>query len=133
MPGAHQANNIAATLAVIHSLGLSLEEAALGISSMTLTPGRLSLHKHKNILIINDGYNANPESMKSGIKAMLELPAKRRIGVIGAMGELGSESPRFHFELGQLLAQHFEYLFICGADAQPVVSGANLWVWIART
>lgn len=125
LPGAHQASNVAAALAVIHALGLCVKKAALGIASMTLTPGRLSLTQYKNILVINDGYNANPASMRSGIQATLELPATRRIGVIGAMGELGKESPRFHFELGELLARDFAYLLVCGADAQPIVEGAK--------
>lgn len=125
LPGAHQASNVAAALSIIHALGLCVKEAALGIASMTLTPGRLSLIRHKDILIINDGYNANPASMRSGIEATLELAATRRIAVIGAMGELGKESPRFHFELGELLARDFAYLLVCGAEAKPVVEGAK--------
>jgi len=125
LPGAHQASNVAAALAVAHALGLCVKKAAVGISKMALTPGRLSLAHHKNILIINDGYNANPASMRSGIEAALELPASRRIGVIGAMGELGKESPRFHFELGELLARHFAHILVCGLDAHPVVEGAK--------
>jgi UDP-N-acetylmuramoyl-tripeptide--D-alanyl-D-alanine ligase len=125
LPGAHQASNVAAAIAVVHGLGLCVEKAALAISHMKLSKGRLSLSKHEaGFLIINDGYNANPASMTSGIHAVLELPAQRRIAVIGAMGELGKESSRFHFELGQLLAKHFEYLFICGHSALPVVDGA---------
>jgi UDP-N-acetylmuramoyl-tripeptide--D-alanyl-D-alanine ligase len=125
LPGAHQASNVAAALAVIHALGLDVEEAALGIASMTLTSGRLSISKHKDILIINDGYNANPASMRAGIQATCELKATRRIAVVGAMGELGKESFKAHFELGELLAQHFAYILVCKDEARPVVKGAQ--------
>ena len=79
----------------------------------------------KGFTLINDGYNANPASMKAGILASLELSATRRIAVIGAMGELGEKSAAHHYELGKLLAQHFDQLFICGKEALNTVKGAK--------
>jgi UDP-N-acetylmuramoyl-tripeptide--D-alanyl-D-alanine ligase len=125
LPGAHQAYNVAATIAVIHALGLSTKDAAIGLGNMQLMPGRLDIKVSSiGALIINDGYNANPASMKAGIAASLEFKAQRRIAAIGAMAELGAKSAFFHDEIGTIVAQHFDYLFICGEEAYPIVTAA---------
>ncbi len=125
LAGHHHATNAAAALAVVKALGLDLEKAAAGIAHMTLTPGRMNVIKSpRGFTIINDGYNANPSSMAAGILAAQTLSAERAIAVIGAMGELGARSAHHHFKLGQLLAVHFDRLFICGPQAEPVVEGA---------
>lgn len=125
LPGLHHAMNAAAALAVVKALGLDAQKAALGIANMTITTGRMNVVKNpRGCTIVNDGYNANPSSMAAGILAMQGLLGQRLIAVIGAMGELGSMSAHHHFELGKLLAVHFDRLFICGANAQPTVEGA---------
>jgi UDP-N-acetylmuramoyl-tripeptide--D-alanyl-D-alanine ligase len=63
--------------------------------------------------------------MKAGILACLELEANRRIAVIGAMGELGDESDAYHFEMGTILATHFEAIFACGLLVKPLLKGAS--------
>lgn len=124
--GPHHAQNAASALALVLALGQDVKKASLGILSMKQTLGRMSISQNpRGCLLINDGYNANPSSMKAGILASLELKAKRRIAVIGAMGELGEESPNCHFSLGELLASHFDHLFICGKDAINTVEGAT--------
>jgi len=86
---------------------------------MTITR---SLHGY---LVIDDGYNANPTSMKAGILATHDFPAQRRIAAIGAMGELGEKSALHHGELGILLASHFDYIFMCGADTLHACKSAQ--------
>lgn len=125
LPGRHHAMNAAGALALIHALGLSVEKAALGLRQMAITPGRTNLIKHKfGFTIIDDGYNANPSSMIAGVMAAQSISARRAIAVIGAMGELGVFSKQHHHQLGQLLAVHFERLFICGEEAKAAVEGA---------
>lgn len=124
--GAHHAKNAAGALAVVLALGQDVKKASEGISSMKQTHGRMNLSQNPHgFFMINDGYNANPASMKAGILASLELSAKRRIAVIGAMGELGEKSALHHHELGTLLATHFDQLFICGKAALETVKGAK--------
>ncbi len=126
LAGAHHAMNAACALAVIKALGLCIKTAATGIKSMNKVAGRMSVVVNKQgYIVINDGYNANPVSMKAGIEASLGFQARRRIAVIGAMGELGHTSAKHHFELGQLLAHNFHQLFICGEDAREAVAGAR--------
>jgi len=125
LPGIHHAKNAVAALAVIKALGYPVEIAAQGLVNMTTTGGRMSLSVVDRCLLINDGYNANPLSMEAGILACLEFEAPRRLAVIGAMGELGPLSDRYHFELGQLLAKHFQKIFVCGELAVAVIKGAE--------
>lgn len=125
LPGYHHAKNAVAALAVVKALGLSIKDAAQGLSSMITTTGRMNLNLVDGCLVINDAYNANPVSMKAGILACLEFEAPRRIAVIGAMGELGTKSREYHFELGQTLAKYFHRIFISGEDALAIVEGAK--------
>lgn len=126
LPGRHHAKNALCALSVIHALGLSVEQGALGIKNMVKTKGRMNVNVAKSgYVVINDGYNANPVSMTAGILACDEIEAVRRIAVIGAMGELGEESKKHHHDLGHLLAKHFDRVFICGASAKPTVEGAK--------
>lgn len=126
LPGAHHANNAVCALAVVFALGLSVEHAAVGIKKMVKTKGRMSISTSKEgHVLINDGYNANPESMRAGILASHDLESKRRIAVIGAMGELGDETRKHHYELGVFLAKHFDQLFVCCEAALPTVDGAR--------
>lgn len=126
LAGSHHAQNTAAALALILALGQDVKLASLGLLSMKQTSGRMNIkHSPDGWLLLNDGYNANPSSMRAGILASLELPATRRIAVIGAMGELGNKSAAHHHELGKLLAEHFDQLFLCGQDAQHAVMGAK--------
>lgn len=126
LPGAHHAQNAAASLATVLALGQDVKKASLGLLSMKKTLGRMNISLNpKGFTMINDGYNANPASMKAGILASLELNGTRRVAVIGAMGELGEKSATHHFELGKLLAEHFDQLFICGKEALNTVKGAK--------
>jgi UDP-N-acetylmuramoyl-tripeptide--D-alanyl-D-alanine ligase len=126
--GAHQVNNAACALAIVHALDLPAGQAALGIKDMLKTSGRMNIFlSPKGYLVIDDGYNANPNSMQAGIQSSFDVEAKRRLAAIGPMGELGQISEREHIHLGKLLAAHFHFLFICGAKAEGrfVAEGAK--------
>lgn len=126
LAGAHQALNAVAALALVKAMGLPIEKALPGFEKMTISDSRMQAKRApKGFLVIDDGYNANPNSMGEGIKASREFKASRRIAVIGAMGELGPSSEQHHYELGQKLAKEFDYVFICGHNAKPAVLGAK--------
>lgn len=126
--GTHQAYNASCALAIAHALNIPIKKAALGIKDMLKTSGRMSIfHSPKGYLVIDDGYNANPDSMQAGILSSCDIAAKRRLAAIGPMGELGHISEREHIHLGKILAAHFEFLFVCGAlaDGRFVADGAK--------
>lgn len=123
--GVHHAKNALCALAVVHALGLSAREASSGLMDMQTNRGRMSICRLKNgAILINDGYNANPNSMAAGITASLDIPAKRRIAVIGTMGELGKKSEEHHYHLGSILAEQFDRLFLCGEYARVITEAA---------
>lgn len=125
LAGRHHAMNATCVIAIIKALDLPLKQAAVGIRSMEKITGRMTVSEHNGITIINDGYNANPVSMRSGIIASQEFAASRRIAALGAMLELGEKSREYHEELGHIVANNFDYAFICNEAALPVVVGAE--------
>jgi UDP-N-acetylmuramoyl-tripeptide--D-alanyl-D-alanine ligase len=70
-------------------------------------------------LLIDDTYNANPDSMRAAIEVLAALPHARKLLVLGDMGEVGPEAPRLHAELGaHARAAGIERLFTLGALAR---------------
>lgn len=95
--GAHMATNAAAAVAAAVSAGVSFDQAVEGIQAAELSPWRMDVSEAGNgLLVINDAYNANPTSTRAALNSLLELPAQRRVAVLGVMAELGVEGPAEH-------------------------------------
>jgi UDP-N-acetylmuramoyl-tripeptide--D-alanyl-D-alanine ligase len=127
MPGFHNALNACAALAVACALSLDLETAAKGLQNMKAVKGRLRVHELKNeVTLIDDTYNANPESMEAGLTVLASYPeTRRRVAVLGGMGELGDKTPGHHRSIGALVAQKkIDALFTCGESAIAYAEGA---------
>tara|TARA_B100001013_G_scaffold191467_1_gene115597 strand:+ start:460 stop:1812 length:1353 start_codon:yes stop_codon:yes gene_type:complete len=94
---AHNAMNACAALAVGMALNLDLTKICLNLSKVDFPNRRLSIHKAlKNSLVIDDSYNANPESMKRSLDVIKNLTDKKRIFIAGQMEELGLKEALFH-------------------------------------
>ena len=94
---AHNAMNACAALAVGIALNLDLTKICLNLSKVDFPNRRLSIHKAlKNSLVIDDSYNANPESMKRSLDVIKNLTDKKRIFIAGQMEELGLKEALFH-------------------------------------
>lgn len=103
VPGEHMVRNALLACAAGISLGLSPEECAAGLRTLNLTAGRLTQKTIGGIRILDDTYNANPDSMGAALITLARLPgAGRRIAVLGGMGELGKESERGHRSVGEV-------------------------------
>jgi UDP-N-acetylmuramyl pentapeptide synthase len=88
------------------AFGLSLEESAAGIAKLHLTKGRLEQKLVRGIHVLDDTYNANPDSMAAAVRTLAVIPGMgRRIAVLGAMGELGAEAERGHKSVGEVAAR----------------------------
>jgi UDP-N-acetylmuramoyl-tripeptide--D-alanyl-D-alanine ligase len=106
VPGIHMVQNAMLAVAAGRVFGLSIEECAAGLVSAPLTKARLQIKQIHGVQIIDDSYNANPDSMKAALRTLVELDADgRRIAVLGEMGELGEESERGHREVGETAAE----------------------------
>ena len=106
VPGVHMVRNALLAVAAGRFFGLSLEECAEGLRGMRLTRGRLEQKIIDGIHVLDDTYNANPDSAAAALRTLAEMPAKgRRIAVLGRMGELGIESENGHRRVGKIAAE----------------------------
>lgn len=126
VPGVHMVQNAMLAVAAGRIFGLSIEECATGLASAPLTKARLQIREINGIQFIDDSYNANPDSMKAGLRTLIELEADgRRIAVLGEMGELGEESERGHREVGEAaVALGVDELIAVGVGA-PIAAAAR--------
>jgi UDP-N-acetylmuramyl pentapeptide synthase len=114
--------------AVGWKLGMTPAEIAAGLSGATLTGGRLRRFDHQGTIVIDDTYNANPESMAAAIETLADTPVSngaRRFIVLGRMGELGIHAPAAHLRTGELAAQRKLNVIAVGEGAEGIAEGAH--------
>jgi UDP-N-acetylmuramoyl-tripeptide--D-alanyl-D-alanine ligase len=119
-------SNALLAAAVGRECGLTLDEIALGLEAMRLPGARMQVVKAHGAWIINDAYNANPDSMKAALTTLGEFPgANRRLAVLGSMGELGRHATELHRELGEFASrQDLAFLIAVGPYAEACAKGA---------
>jgi len=112
--------------AVGDECGLTLGEIARGLEAVQLPGARMRVVKAHGAWIINDAYNANPDSMKAALVALSEFPgAQRRLTVLGSMGELGQHATELHRMIGEFAArQNPAFLIAVGPHAEAYATGA---------
>ena len=104
--GMHNVFNILASFAAIHISKLNIEEFTEGLKDLQNPPQRLSLKAWINqSQIIDDSYNANPDSMKAAIDVLCQFEG-RKVAVLGDMAELGRFRKKLHIELGDYAKIH---------------------------
>lgn len=96
--------NFCSAFAIASELGLSNNQISKAVKKIKSYNKRLEIKNHKNFTLINDTYNANPDSMKSALEILSRIDTrKRKIAVLGDMFELGSESKNKHLELASII------------------------------
>jgi UDP-N-acetylmuramoyl-tripeptide--D-alanyl-D-alanine ligase len=127
--GAHQVPNSLAAAAIALAAGLPLAEVAAGLAqARPLSRWRMEVSERPDgVMVVNDAYNANPESMHAALTALRTMSRGRRSwAVLGPMAELGSGAAAEHETLGRLAATlGVDRLVVVGADAGPVHDGAS--------
>lgn len=130
--GRHNVANACAAAALALQEGVSFAETAAGLATFGNIKGRLQQKRGiRNALILDDTYNANPDSMKAALDVLAKQPAPR-VFVMGDMGELGEdEAPSMHEEIGVYARDlGIEYAYFVGdnsVQAAEKFGGNGLW------
>jgi UDP-N-acetylmuramoyl-tripeptide--D-alanyl-D-alanine ligase len=130
--GAHQVANALAATAAGLAAGLDLDEIADALTAaVPASRWRMELTERADgVLVINDAYNANPESMRAALTALASIArarGARSFAVLGPMAELGPSGPDEHDAIGRLAAQlAVSRVIAVGAAARAIERGAAL-------
>ncbi|GHJ57978.1 UDP-N-acetylmuramoyl-tripeptide--D-alanyl-D-alanine ligase [Nocardioides sp. OK12] len=130
--GAHQALNAAAAAAAAIAAGLEVEQVAAALGGVsTLSQWRMELSELPNgVTVLNDSYNANPDSMRAAIDALASIGAdpgvRRTVAVLGEMRELGETSPEEHRGVGAYAVDRgVDVVVVVGEAARGIHEGAG--------
>ncbi len=129
--GAHQASNAAAAAAVGVAVGMSLDDVAAALATVaSLSRWRMELHERADgLVVLNDAYNANPDSMAAALQALVAVARgrdARSVAVLGEMRELGESAAAEHRAVGRLAVDLGVTRVVgVGTVAQDVVYGAE--------
>lgn len=124
--GEHMVRNALLAVTAGLELGLSLRECASGLAATKLSARRLSCTDIRGITVLDDSYNANPDSMEAALHALRGLPGGgRRFAVLGRMGELGDYAGEGYRRVGATAANTMDLLIVVGAEAEPMAAAAE--------
>ena len=127
VPGTHNAMNAGIAIAVGNLLGVDIDTAAKGLAKADLTGRRLRKVQGEHVTVIDDTYNANPDSMKSAIKVLEKSLCKgNKVAVLADMFELGEKSDQLHFGVGMFARGcGIDKLIAIGDNAAHIAKGAS--------
>ena len=111
--GKHNIYNAMAAILVGLTLGMELEDIKLGLRGFTASKMRLDIFKKNDLTIINDAYNASPDSMKAALD-ILGRYEKRRVAILGDMFEMGEHSEYGHRLVGESSINNVDILITIG-------------------
>lgn len=124
--GLHLISAALGASAVGMELGLTDSEIAAGLASYKTVGSRAGIVKTEKLTVIDDCYNANPNSVAAGIDSLALLPASRRVCILGDMRELGEGAALAHYETGAHAAEKgIDAVFTCGELAEGIAAGAE--------
>jgi UDP-N-acetylmuramoyl-tripeptide--D-alanyl-D-alanine ligase len=124
--GVHNVRNALAATAAALAAGCPLDAVAAGLSQFTPVRGRSQASRFvldgSERTLVDDSYNANPDSVRAAIDVLAALPAPRWL-ILGDMGEVGDQGPAFHREVGAFAAERgIESLWAAGPESASTVA-----------
>ena len=123
--GQHMVYAALAAAAVGLEMGLSDEQIAAGIADYHTVGRRAAVSHTGSVTLVDDCYNANPDSLKSGIDSLMSLPG-RHVCILGDMLELGENSPAMHSDCGAYArAKGVELILACGDLSRHMAEAAG--------
>lgn len=127
MPGRHNVSNALAAYAAGAYMGIEPDDIARGLADASCGTMRMEIvHGDNGVTVVNDAYNANPDSMRSSLVTLKSLACDgKRIAVLGDMGELGDDEYQLHVDVGEFAAQMDLDLLVCvGTLSVGIKAGA---------
>jgi UDP-N-acetylmuramoyl-tripeptide--D-alanyl-D-alanine ligase len=121
--GRHSVHNGLAAAAVGHAAGIDAPEIARGLARGSSAPHRTTLIQTPRWRVLDDSYNAAPDSMAAALELLGTLPG-RRVAVLGEMLELGDGAHEAHLAVGRLVPAHADRLIAVGPGARGIAAGA---------
>ncbi|GEA31857.1 UDP-N-acetylmuramoyl-tripeptide--D-alanyl-D-alanine ligase [Clostridium diolis] len=114
MVGEHNVLNALIGIQIARNFGLTFEEMEKGLGNFNATSMRLEVINKDKFTIINDSYNANPDSMKAALEVLKNYSGSRKIAVLGTMGELGDYAEEAHIQVGEFAKDKADILLTTG-------------------
>lgn len=126
IPGEHNVFNAVAAIGISLNLGIQWSLIKKGLANIELTKMRLEIEANKEgVKIINDTYNANPQSMEAALKVLKNVQGHRKIAVLGDMYELGIYEKEGHKKIGTIAHNlDIDFLITVGKLGQLIGQGA---------
>ncbi|NUO81142.1 UDP-N-acetylmuramoyl-tripeptide--D-alanyl-D-alanine ligase, partial [candidate division KSB1 bacterium] len=133
VPGLHHAHNALAAVAIGSFLGVPMSGIKKGLESFETPAKRMQVQRMHGVTIINDAYNANPESMRAALQFLAAMsPAEhgRRIAILGDMLELGPHADAYHREIGEFITTlPIQAVFAFGPHMKHAVQAIGQYCW----
>ena len=125
-PGEHMVYSASIAVAVGEVLGLSREEIVRGVAAYEPTGSRMRVVRlQEERIILDDCYNANPQSVTAALEVLAKTACERRVAVLGDMGELGELTEQAHYNVGALAAMlGIDLVVAIGTKAAGIADGA---------
>ncbi len=125
MLGRHNCNHAAAAMAVGRRLGMDNADIIERLATFAPSEMRLQMLRFGSLTIINDCYNANPDSSSAALGVLDDLEVSgRRVAILGDMLELGEASRKYHEQLGERVAASRADVLLCVGDFSEIVCGS---------
>ena len=124
LPGRHLVTASLAAIGAAVSLGVPLDEAAVGLGTLEPPAHRMSVRRTDRITVIDDSYNASPAAVHAALALLREVPG-RRVAVLGDMRELGALSADAHEDVGRDAARSAQVIVGVGELAATIVTAAR--------
>lgn len=122
--GRHNVYNALAAICVGRQLGIDTDDAIKGIYECEYTAMRMSVTQEKGMTIINDCYNASPDSIRAALSVLDGTKAERKIAVLGDVLEMGEFAKDAHYDLGKSVT-NADILITVGENARYIAEGAK--------
>ncbi len=128
-PGLHNVHNCAAAAAISYAAGADIDSICQGLENYRTVDKRMQFMDFPGgVRVLNDSYNANPESMAAALRTVMSFGRGKcvRVAALGDMLELGVEAEKYHYDTGKLVASlGYDYLLVTGEYGEAYLSGAR--------